>query len=223
MRDEIRHYLDEHGTTYTPDALRGGLLTAGFDAAEVDAALQEWTSERARAAGGKDDRRNFGKWSLLIYLGALVVVFALTVLLNGTETGLAIIGAVVLGFFLLVAWGASTLLGHLLVPRVGLGFALLVPLVFALGLGGTCLAIMDGMTPTPPTPGTVELRHRSAIELQRIRGGGLLRRAGWESVEHQRGRRGHRRGQDSRHIAHRLPGHRGSERGIKHSRTAAWP
>jgi hypothetical protein len=36
--------------------------------------------------------------------------------------------------------------------------ALVVPLISALALGGTCLAIMDGMTPTPPRPGFVELQ-----------------------------------------------------------------
>ncbi|MEP6468133.1 MAG: hypothetical protein ABJC24_00015 [Chloroflexota bacterium] len=157
MKDEIRRYLEEHGATYTPDALRGGLLEAGYDPAEVDAALGTWATERAQAGGGQDDRRSFGKWSLLIYLGALLAVFLVTVPLNGTEPGLAVIAAVVLGVFLLIAWGVSSLLGRLLVPRVGL-LALVLPLAFALGLGGTCLAIMDGMTPERPTAGTVELR-----------------------------------------------------------------
>jgi hypothetical protein len=157
MRDEIRRYLDEHGATYTPDALRGGLLTAGYEPAEVDAALAEWESEHGRAVAGDDGRRNFGRWSLLIYAGALAAVFLLTVLLLEADVGIAVIGAVVLLFFLLIAWAVSALLGRWVVPRVGWSVALLIPLIFALGLGGTCLAIMDGMTPARPTSGTVEL------------------------------------------------------------------
>jgi hypothetical protein len=157
MKDEIRRYLDEHGGTYTPDALRSRLLEAGYDPAEVDAALGEWETERAQAAGGEDGRRSFGRWSLWIYAGALAAVFVLTVLLLESDVGLALVGAVVLLFFLLIAWAVSGLLGRWVVPRVGWSVALLIPLIFALGLGGTCLAIMDGMTPPRPTSGTVEL------------------------------------------------------------------
>jgi hypothetical protein len=159
MKDEIRRYLDEHGATYTPDALRGKLLEAGYEPADIDAALRQWAGERARAGGGERARESFRLWSLLIYLGAMVAVFLLTILMNGTESvGVALIGLAVLAFFLLVGWAVSALLGRWIVPRAGLGVALVVPLVFALGLGGTCLAIMDGLTPPRPAQGTVELR-----------------------------------------------------------------
>jgi len=157
MRDEIRRYLDEHGATYTPDALRSGLLTAGYDPEEVSAALRVWESEHAQTVG-KGDRGKFGTWSLLIYGGTLAAVFLVTVLLIETDVGLAVIGAVVLLVFLLVAWAISALLGRWVVPRVGWSLALLIPLVFAIGLGGTCLALMSGMTPQRPTSGTLELR-----------------------------------------------------------------
>jgi hypothetical protein len=156
VRDEIRRYLDEHGGTYTADALRSGLLSAGYEAGEVDAALSEWASERGRSP--TDDRRSFGRWSLLIDAATLAVVFGVTVLLIGTEVGLAVIGVVVLLVFLLVAWAISALLGRFILPRMGLSVALVIPLVLALGLGGTCLALMDGMTPTRPMSGTVDLR-----------------------------------------------------------------
>ena len=157
MRDEIRRYLDEHGATYTPDALRSGLLTAGYDPDEVSAALQEWEAEHAQSPG-KRDRGSYGSWSLLIYAGTLAAVFLVTVFLFESDVGLAVIGAVVLLVFLLVAWAISALLGRWVVPRVGWSLALLIPLVFAIGLGGTCLALMSGMTPQRPTSGTLELR-----------------------------------------------------------------
>ena len=157
MREEIRRYLDEHGATYTPDALRSGLLSAGYDPDEVSRALDEWASERA-LAGGHGDRRSFGMWSLLIYGGALAAVFLVMVLLIRTDVGLATLGAGVLLIFLLIAWAISALIGRWVVPRMGFSVALAIPLVLAAGLGGTCLAIMSGMTPPRPTPGTVELR-----------------------------------------------------------------
>ena len=156
MRDEIRRYLDEHGATYTSDALRSGLLTAGYDPDEVSAALLEWEANAQPV--GQRDRGRFGTWSLLIYAVTLAAVFLVTVLLIETDVGLAVIGAVVLLAFLLIAWAISALLGRWVVPRVGWSVALLIPLVFALGLGGSCLALMSGMTPQRPTSGTLELR-----------------------------------------------------------------
>lgn len=161
MNDPIRDYLNANRDRFTPDALRRGLLDAGYDPAEVDAALSEWANQGAHPGDREEDQRSFRRWSLLIYVAALVAVVLLTVLMNGTEsTGLPLIGGavLVLVFFMLVAGLVSNLFGGWLAPRTGLGVALLVPLIFALGLGGTCLTIMDGMSPPRPTSGTVELR-----------------------------------------------------------------
>jgi hypothetical protein len=163
MKPEIEAYLREHGEKYTTDALQQHLIALGLDPLEVMAALREWEEERAKArarpATGAGDERTFRRWALWLHIGALVAMVVLVVALNGRAAlGLALIGAVVLGLFLAVGWVVSGLIGRALLPRAGLAVALVVPLISALVLGGTCLAIMDGMTPTPPRPGFVELQ-----------------------------------------------------------------
>lgn len=157
MKPEIRRFLDENAT-YTTEALRRGLLDAGHDPVEVDGALREWEAERSGAGASQGDRRAFGRWALWLHAGALVAMVLLVVLLNGTEAfGIALIGAVVLGLFLLLGWAVSSLIGRALLPRTGLTVALVVPVISAVALSGTCVAIMDGMTPEPPRTGSVQL------------------------------------------------------------------
>jgi len=163
MKPEIEAYLREHGEKYTSDALRQQLIDAGHAPDEVDAALREWEEGRAKArarpATGAGDERTFRRWALWLHIGALVAMVVLVVALNGTAAlGLALIGAVVLGLFLAVGWVISGLIGRALLPRAGLAVALVVPLISALILGGTCFALMDAATPTPPRPGVLELQ-----------------------------------------------------------------
>jgi hypothetical protein len=148
LRPEIKRYLDEYGARYTPAALRAALLEVGHDPAEVDAALQEWQSEHAGGAVGEDDRRTFRRWTIWLHLGALVAVFlALTFLNRAQPSGVGNAGFVAgfLGVLLLVGWYVSSLIGRALLPRTGIAVALIVPVISALGLGGSCLAIMGGL------------------------------------------------------------------------------
>jgi hypothetical protein len=163
VNPEIRRYLDEHGEQYTTDALRQQLTALGLDPLEVIAALREWEEERAKAqarpATAASDVRTFRRWALWLHIGALVAMVVLVVGLNGTAAlGLALIGAVVLGLFLAVGWVVSTFIGRALLPRAGLTVALVAPVISALVLGGTCLAIMEAATPTRPRLGVVELQ-----------------------------------------------------------------
>jgi hypothetical protein len=159
MNPEIKAYLDEHGATYTPEALRRALVDAGHDPATVDIALREWQANRAGDDHRKQDRRTFGRWAFGLHLGALVAMFAVVVLLKGTTAiGLAVIAAVVLGIALLIGWAISSVIGRALLPHVGLVIALVVPLISALALGGTCVALMNASIPTPPTNGSMHLQ-----------------------------------------------------------------
>ncbi len=158
MNPEIKRYLDENGATYTPEALRKGLLDAGYDAAEVDVALREWDAERA-ARPDAVDRRTFGRWALWLHVAALVAMVVLLVVLRGpTAFGLAMIAAVVLGIALLIGWAISSLIGRALLPRTGPMIALIVPAISAVALGGSCFALMYGSIQPPPTAGTVQLK-----------------------------------------------------------------
>lgn len=155
---EIKRYLDEHGATYTPEALRQGLLDAGYDAAEIDAALGAWQAERVAAQPDAEDRRTFGRWALWLHVGALVAMVVLLVVLRGpTAIGLALIAAVVLGIALLIGWVISSSIGRVLLPRTGPMIALIVPAISAIALGGSCFALMYGSIQPPPTVGTVQL------------------------------------------------------------------
>lgn len=158
MKPEIDAYLREHGDRYTSEALRSQLIEAGHDPDDVDAALRERQSERTGGGSSDEDRRRFRRWTIELYVGTLVAVFLLVIFFNGIEaTGLALLGAAVLGLLLVIGWAVTSMIGRALLPRTGMTVALVVPVIAALGLGGTCLAIMDGMIPTPPTPGLVEL------------------------------------------------------------------
>jgi hypothetical protein len=164
MRPEIKRYLDENGARYTSESLRSALLQVGHEPAEVDAALQEWQSERAGALVGEASRRRFRSWTIWLHLGALVVVFVLVILLDGAQPSAvfpAAIAAGVLAVLLFLGWAISSVIGRALLPRTGIAVALIVPLISALGLGGTCLAIMSGSPfgrPPPPTvSGTMRL------------------------------------------------------------------
>jgi hypothetical protein len=159
MNPEIKAYLDEHGATYTSEALRRALMDAGHDPATVDIALREWQASRAGSDHRREDRRTFGRWAFALHLGALVAMFALVVLLKGTSAiGLAVIAAVVLGIALLIGWAISSLIGRALLPRFGLVIALVVPLISALALGGTCVALMNASIPTPARNGSLHLQ-----------------------------------------------------------------
>ena len=157
MNPRIRQYLQDHGATYTPEALRKGLLDAGYDPAEVDAALSGWN---AAEAGGRDAqaRRTFGRWALLLHVGAVVAVFVLVIALKGTTAiGTALLGCAVLGIALVIGWAISSLIGRALLPGTGTLIALIVPAISAILLGGSCFALLASAIGTPPRQGTVDL------------------------------------------------------------------
>ena len=158
VNPEIKRYLDEHGATYTPEALRKGLLDAGYDPASVDASIQEGEAERTATRPTAGDRRTFGRWAFGLHLGALLGMFWLLVGLRGpTAIGLGLIAVVVLGIALLIGWSISSLIGRALLPHTGPMIALIVPAISALALGGSCFALMYASIQPPPTNGTVRL------------------------------------------------------------------
>ena len=156
--DPIKRYLDEHGATYTPEALRRGLLDAGYDAVTVSAALKEWQAGQAAKGPEQGDRRTFSRWALRLHLAALVATFAVLLILKGTPNlGIVVLAAVVLGVTLIIGWAVSSFFGRMLLPRSGIGVALILPAISALALGGTCFALMNASVSQPPRAGTVQL------------------------------------------------------------------
>jgi hypothetical protein len=159
MDPEIKRYLDEHGATYTRNALRASLIDAGHDPAAVDAALVQWEATRTGAGADPDKRRAFGRWAIGLHVAALVAVFILIVALKGTTAvGVALLGCSVLGVALVIGWVMSSLIGRALLPGGGVSLALVVPAISALLLGGTCFALLNSAIGTPPHQGTVHLQ-----------------------------------------------------------------
>jgi hypothetical protein len=163
MRAEIRKYLQDHADTYTRQAVRSELLKAGYDETDVDAAIAEWESEgparRAGPAGIGAQRSRF--WLLAIGLHVAALVVAAIWIANSASATYSAVVVIVLGVVLLIGLGISGLIGRWLIPRSGLVVALVVPLVSALLLAGTCMAI-SGPLVTPPKTGTMQLHVEGA-------------------------------------------------------------
>jgi hypothetical protein len=156
VNPEIERYLDEHGATYTPEALRKGLLEAGHDPEAIDAAMWGWQARRTGGTGS-DEARTFGRWAILLHLGALVATFVLLLLLKGVgQAGVLLVGIGVLAVAMLIGWAISSMIGRALL-RGGATVALIVPAISAIALGGTCFALLNSTISTPPRDGTIDL------------------------------------------------------------------
>lgn len=147
MRPEIRKYLEEHGERYTTEALRRGLLDAGHPPGEVDDALREFSAKRS-APDVPDERRGaFGWWAFGLHAAALLLVALWLVTQPGAFTyGMGTIALFVLGLALLIGWAISRPIGQRLLPGSGLSVALIVPAISALLIGGSCFAMLGGLT-----------------------------------------------------------------------------
>ena len=146
MDPTIRRYLDEHGATYTPQALRKGLLDAGHDPAAVDAALAAFSSERSATSAGPRPARAY-VWSVF-WIGA-VAILALTGLLFSVNRNpdkvlvISLFGAILLGGYLVVGYFLARWMSRHLVPSSAIGWMgaiVLAPIVFFLIAYGACAA-----------------------------------------------------------------------------------
>jgi hypothetical protein len=152
----IRQYLDEHASTYTPEALRRALLDAGYDPVEVDTALKEWQAGAADPASAKSDRRRFWRWAFALHVAVLAVISLLTIVIGNFAANYGLL--IVLAVVLLIGLGISGLLGGGILRGGGLTTAIVVPAISALLIGGSCLAIGGSyLLRAPPRTGVMEL------------------------------------------------------------------
>jgi len=139
MKPEIEEYLRSNGAKYTTNALRAQLIHAGYEAGEVEAALQE--TEAARAPQFAETRALRSRfWWTAVALNVAGLVVATIWAFQGPSSTYAGAVPIVLGFFLLIGLGISGLIGRSMLAR-GLGIALLVPVIFTLILTGACMAM----------------------------------------------------------------------------------
>ena len=107
-RPEIDAYLREHRDRYTSQALRSALLDAGYDPAEVDAALSAWPPNGPAAT---ELRGRFWRYTWLAHGLALLIVVALVAVAgNSTMRGVWPIVAAILAVVLLVGVALSGLI-----------------------------------------------------------------------------------------------------------------
>jgi hypothetical protein len=157
MNPEIKRYLEEHGVTYTSEALRSGLLGAGYEPAEVEAALRDWQPSAADRASKNGDQGIFWRWAFGLHAAVLVLI-AIASLLIGSFAAGAWGPLVVLAVVLLIGLGISGLVGRGMVRR-GLTAAIVVPAISALLIGGSCLALGGSyLLRAPPRTGVMELK-----------------------------------------------------------------
>jgi hypothetical protein len=158
MNPEIKRYLDEHGPTYTPDALRRGLLDAGYDPAQVDAALHDRQAQAVDPAAPITNRRRFWLWAFGLHAAVLVLI-AIASLLIGSFATASSGPLLVLAVALVIGLGISGLVGRGLVRGSGLLAALSVSAASALLIGGSCLALGGPyILRAPPRTGVMELQ-----------------------------------------------------------------
>jgi hypothetical protein len=139
MRPEIDGYLRANGAKYTTEALRGQLIAAGHDPAEVDAAIAQFDAERSPAlAQMKSTRSRF--WWTVLAVNAAGLVIATIWAFQGASSTYAGAVPVVLGVAMLIGMGIFGLIGRALLGR-GLAVALLLPVIVAILLTGTCMAM----------------------------------------------------------------------------------
>jgi hypothetical protein len=160
MDPRIADYIRQHRYRYTRDAIRQRLAEAGYEPPDIDAtwaALEAETSDSG-TAGSPRFWRYFWGWVAATYLLAFVVVVIATGLLTrGGMTFAALVYAVALGIALLAAWGIVAATRPAQRSRgTALAIGGVIPLVFALLVGGSCYGLI-GTPPTPPRSGLMEL------------------------------------------------------------------
>jgi hypothetical protein len=117
-----------------------------------------WGWQARRTGGtGSDEARTFGRWAILLHLGALVATFVLLLFLKGVgQAGVLLVGIGVLALAMLIGWAISSMIGRALL-RGGTVVALIVPAISALLLGGSCFAMLNSVISAPPREGTLAL------------------------------------------------------------------
>jgi hypothetical protein len=165
MDQRIADYIARNQGRYTREAIRQQLIDAGHDPADIDATwaiLDTPDPDEAGVAG-----EGFWPRFFLFLIGLNVAVFLLVALSTGMLGNLAFGGGAIAGVFA-VALGIGALLAWAIVAAVGpakLGRTTaiviggVIPLVFALLIGGSCYALASAIGPPPPPPreGVMEL------------------------------------------------------------------
>lgn len=178
MDPRIGDFISKNRKRYTREAITQQLVEAGHDPADVHAtwaALDTPDPDEAGLAGE-------GFWSrfFLFLVGINVAVFLLVALATGLFQNiaggggaLAAVLAVALGIGALISWGIVAAVGP---DKMGRTTATIIgaviPLAFALLIGGSCYAMVGaiGPPPLPPVQGEMQLRVDEPLTLDETGG-----------------------------------------------------
>lgn len=159
MDPRIADYIRANRKRYNRDVIREQLLKAGHDPAEIDATWAALDAPDPDAVVGE------GFWSRfwLFLIGLNVAIFVIVALATGMLNSivLAVVFGIVLIIGALMAWGIVAATGPAKMGRTtAMVIGGVIPLVFALLIGGSCYALVGSIGPPPPPPreGTMELR-----------------------------------------------------------------
>lgn len=172
MDPRIGDFISKNRKKYTREAITQQLVEAGHDPADIAttwSALDTPDPDEAGLAGE-------GFWSrfFLFLIGLNVAVFLLVALTTGMLENfaggggaLAGVFAVALGIGALISWGIVAAVGP---DKMGRTTAIviggLIPIVFALLIGGSCFALASaiGPPPLPQVSGEMELQIDPPLE-----------------------------------------------------------
>jgi hypothetical protein len=165
MDPRIADFIAKNQGKYTREAIRQQLIDAGHEPAAIDAtwaALYSPDPDETSVAG-----EGFWPRFFLFLIGLNVAVFLFVALstgmlenLGGGGGALAGVFAVALGIGALIAWGIVAAVGP---ARLGRTTAMVIggviPIIFALLVGGSCYALASaiGPPPLPSVAGEMEL------------------------------------------------------------------
>jgi len=167
MDPRIADYIRANRKRYTREVIREQPIKAGHDPSEIDATWAALDAPDPDAVAGEAFWGRF--WLFLV--GLNVAVFLIVVLVSGLLNSIVL--AVVLGIALsigaLMAWGIVAATGP---AKMGGTTAMVIggviPLVFALLIGGSCYALVGAIGPPPPPPrtGVMELEVGPPLDFQ---------------------------------------------------------
>ncbi|MGH2380229.1 MAG: hypothetical protein ACRDG7_03290 [Candidatus Limnocylindria bacterium] len=159
MDPRIADYIRANRRRYTRDVIREQLIKAGHAPADIDATWAALDAPDPDAVVGEGFWGRF--WLFLV--GLNVAVFLIVVLATGMLNSivLAAVLGVALSIGALIAWGIVAATGPAQMGRTtAMVIGGLIPLVFALLIGGSCYALVGAIGPPPPPPreGVMELQ-----------------------------------------------------------------
>jgi len=172
MDPRIADFIRANRKKYTRDVIREQLIKAGHAPADIDATWAALDAPDPDAVVGQGFWGRF--WLYLV--GVNVAVFLLVILLTGMLASfaqgtfvLAVVLAIALAIGALIAWGIVASTGPAQMGRTtATVIGGMIPLVFALLIGGSCYAMTGAIgSPAPPAiEGVMDLAIDAPIEFR---------------------------------------------------------